>query len=146
MAPRAAPSCRFAVGTRVMCNLGKWQEATVIALNYSEDHWLLGKVVPYQVSLTNFDDSAEPGEYCVPADTNAYVRSFDERRHQSGLHLNFKELVNFCVTQHNMPIQEVCYLWDELPVFVPPEEIPCTVETKAVETPLITQAVENRDD
>ena len=105
MAPRAAPSCRFAVSTRVMRNLGKWQEATVIALNYREDHWPLGKVVPYQVSLTNFDDSAEPGEYCVPADTNAYVRSFDERRHQSGLHINFKELLDFLchTTQFSNP-------------------------------------------
>ena len=143
-----------------MCNLGNWQEATIIALNYREDHWPLGKVVPYQVSLTNFDDNAEPGEWWVPADTNAYVRSFDERRHQSGLHLNFKDLIDFCVTQHNLPIQEVCYLWDELPVFVPPDEIPVpevneqltaqevisgTVETEAVETPIIIQA-ENMDD
>ena len=155
MAPRAAPSCRFAVGTRVMCNLGKWQEATIIALNYKEGT----KVAPYQVSLTNSDDSAKL--FVVPADTNAYVRSFDERRSQSGLHLNFKELLDFCVTKHNLPIQEVCYLWDELPIFVPPEEIPVpevkeqpTAQKEilcAVETPLNTQAsstpaVQNRDD
>ena len=135
MAPCAALNYRFAVGTRVMCNLGKWREATIISLNYREDHWPLGKVVPYRVSLTNFDDSAEPGASWVPADTNAYVRPFDERRSQSGLHLNFKDLLDFCCTKHNLPIQDVCYLCDELPVFVPQEEIPC-----AVDIPLSTQA------
>ena len=119
MAPCAVPNYRFAVGTRVMCNLGKWREATIIALNYREDHWPLGKVVPYQVSLTNFDDSAEPGARWVLADTIAYVRSFDERRSQSGLHLNFKELLDFCCTKHNLPIQGVLHIWNEMPVFVP---------------------------
>ena len=136
MAPCAAPSYRFAVGTRVMCNLGNWREATIIALNYREDQWPLGKVVPYQVSLTNFDDSAEPGACWVPADTNAYVRSFDERRSQSGLHLNFKELPDFCCTKHNLPIQEVCYLWDELLVYVPKTQIPCAAEAEALSQPL----------
>ena len=141
MAPCAAPSYRFAVGTRVMCNLGNWREATIIALNYREDKWPLGKVVPYQVSLTNLDDSAEPGARWVPADTNAYVRPFDERRSQSGLHLNFKDLFDFCCTKHNLPIQEVCYLWDELPIFVPPDEIPCPIDipthTQASSSPML---------
>ena len=58
-----------------MCNLGKWREATIIALNYKEDTWPLGQVAPYQVSLANFDDNAEAGAYWLPADTSISILS-----------------------------------------------------------------------
>ena len=57
--------------------MGEWRTGTIIALDYREDHWPLGKVVPYQVEL---DDGAYSHTYgsliCVPADVDAYVRSF----------------------------------------------------------------------
>ncbi|MEM9695634.1 MAG: hypothetical protein AAGA56_24030, partial [Myxococcota bacterium] len=44
---------RFAIGTKVMCNLGQrgWKLGRVIALRYREDHWPAGETAPYQVAL-----------------------------------------------------------------------------------------------
>ena len=62
---------RFRVGTTVLCNLGDhgWKLGRVITLNYREDHWPEGEVVPYQVALE--------GDYSliyVPVDNDHYCR------------------------------------------------------------------------
>ena len=51
MASCTRSNYRFVVGTRVMCKMDEWQAGTIIALDYREDRWPLGKVVPYQVEL-----------------------------------------------------------------------------------------------
>lgn len=67
------PKLRFAVGSRVACNMGDlWAHGTVVALNYREDHWERGRSAPYQVQL---DDKFGGNLIFAPADIPKVVRS-----------------------------------------------------------------------
>ena len=62
---------RFEVGTSVMCNLGPdgWKLGRIIALDYREDHWPIGKDAPYEVLLNDNHTLIY-----VPEDNSRYCR------------------------------------------------------------------------
>ena len=62
---------RFEVGTSVMCNLGPdgWKLGRIIALDYREDHWPIGKDAPYEVLLNDNHTLIY-----VPDDNSRYCR------------------------------------------------------------------------
>ena len=63
------PAPRFAVGTRVECDIGTWAPGIVIKHWYWELEFELGNPAPYQVAL---DD----GELIyAPDDTNRVIRA-----------------------------------------------------------------------
>eukprot|EP00316_Scyphosphaera_apsteinii_P023109 CAMPEP_0119341044 /NCGR_PEP_ID=MMETSP1333-20130426/101524_1 /TAXON_ID=418940 /ORGANISM="Scyphosphaera apsteinii, Strain RCC1455" /LENGTH=598 /DNA_ID=CAMNT_0007352919 /DNA_START=35 /DNA_END=1831 /DNA_ORIENTATION=- len=47
------PALRFAVGDEVECNVGEWISGQVVRLWYKENHWEPGRVVPYQIRLSD---------------------------------------------------------------------------------------------
>jgi len=49
------PPQRFGIGHRVECRTGdeEWSAGKIVALDYSEDSWPAGRVVPYQIRLDN---------------------------------------------------------------------------------------------
>ena len=74
MAPCTRSNYRFAVGTRVMCKLGEWRAGTVITLDYKEDDWPLGKVIPYEVELDDNEYSQTYGSLIHAADDDSVIR------------------------------------------------------------------------
>ena len=74
MASCTQSNYRFAVGTRVMCKLGEWRTGTVIYLDYKEDNWPLGKVVPYEVELDDNEYAQTYGSIIQAADDNSVIR------------------------------------------------------------------------
>ena len=67
-------SLRFAVGTRVLCKLGEWRAGTVITLNYREDNWPLGQIIPYEVELDDNEYAQTYGSIIQAADDNSVIR------------------------------------------------------------------------
>ena len=65
---------RFAVGTRVICKFGEWRAGTVTCLNYKENDWPLGMVVPYEVELDDNEYSQTYGSLIHAADDNSVIR------------------------------------------------------------------------
>ena len=65
---------RFAVGTRVMCKLDEWRAGTVISLNYKEDNWPLGDVIPYEVELDDSEYAQTYGSLIHAAYDNSVIR------------------------------------------------------------------------
>ena len=58
-----------------MCKLGEWRAGTVITLDYKEDDWPLGKVIPYEVELDDNEYSQTYGSLIhVAADVDVVIR------------------------------------------------------------------------
>ena len=125
---------RFAVGTRVICKLGEWRACTIICLNYKEDDWPLGMVVPYEVELDDNEYSQTYGSFIQASDDDSVIRlaSFqnylngfewadqfiEERRCDGSFNRNLKEFLEYW-TRYNLQIQDIMQAWDLLPVFMP---------------------------
>ena len=55
--------------------MDEWRAGTVISLDYKEDNWPLGKVVPYEVELDDNEYSQTCGSFIhVSADIDACIR------------------------------------------------------------------------
>ena len=65
---------RFAVGTRVLCKLGEWRAGTVITLNYREDNWPLGQIIPYEVELDDNEYAQTHASIIQAAEDNSVIR------------------------------------------------------------------------
>ena len=69
-----SPTLRFPVGAPVQCLVeGKWASGTVIAHLYRESSWPEGRVVPYQVLLS--EPTARGNALWSPADIDQCIRA-----------------------------------------------------------------------
>jgi tetratricopeptide (TPR) repeat protein len=71
--PAAMSSLRFAVGTKVLCQMEAWTKGEVVMLRYREDDWPPGLVAAYQVRLDN------GGLVYASEDSDTFIRKQEEQ-------------------------------------------------------------------